>query len=67
MVFCNRFVSKCFVPNSQLLLKTCSYLVIDFTVWTYFTSNLHQTFAVKNSLAGVLLIETLCKLRTIKC
>ena len=39
MVFRNRFIFEYFFPNFGLLLKTCTYLVVDFTVMTYFTSN----------------------------
>ena len=35
MVFCNRFVFECLVPNIRLLLKARTYYVVDFT-----TSNL---------------------------
>ena len=37
--FFNRFFLECFVPNIQLLLKTQTHQVADFTVITYFTSN----------------------------
>ena len=37
MVFCNRFVFECFVPNIRLLW-TRTYQIVGFTVLTYFTS-----------------------------
>ena len=58
MLFCNRFVFKCFVPNIQLPLKKRCYYVVDFTALGYFT--------VINSITRVLLFETLHKIRTIK-
>ena len=38
MVFCNRFVFECFVPNIRLLLKTRTY--VDFIVLRSFKWNL---------------------------
>ena len=41
MVFCNRFVFECFIPNIRLLLKTRNNYVVNFIVLTYFTSLNH--------------------------
>ena len=65
MVSCNRFVFKCFVPNTRLLLKTRTYKIVDFTVLTYF--KFYDSFTVINSLTIILLAEAMYKLRTIKC
>ena len=40
MIFCNWFIFECFVPNIWLLLKTCTYEVVDFTVLAYFALTL---------------------------
>ena len=40
MIFGNRFIFECFIPNIRLPLKMRTYYVVDFTVLTYFTLNL---------------------------
>ena len=69
MAFFNRFVFKYFVPKIRLLLKRRTYYVVDFMVWTYLNIKFRfcETFTVINSVIRILLIETLYKLRTIKC
>ena len=48
MLFCNRFVFECFVPNIRLLLKTRTYYVVHFTVFLYWYT-LHQIHRPLNS------------------
>ena len=74
-VFCNRFISKRFVPNTRWLFKTCTYYVVCCTYYVvswfhcvdtlYIKFRFSETLWVINFMTRISFIETRYKFRTL--
>ena len=68
MVFCDRFIFECFVPNIRLISKQVLTKSLTSIRWHFYIGfRFCETLAVINSVTRLSLTEALYKFRTMKC